>query len=425
MNPYGDKAAMKLTNCRLEGMDALQDILIENGTFRKIGPALNDPDPETIDANGNLVVPPFVEPHIHLDATLTAGDPAWNASGTLFEGINLWARRKETLTEEDVVERAVKTVEMCALHGIQFIRTHVDVTDPSLTALKAMFTVREKVADLCEMQIVAFPQDGILSFPNGRALMEKAADIGADVLGAIPHGEFMRDYGVESVRFIMELAERLGLLVDIHCDEIDDEQSRFLEVVAAEAIRLSNGPRVTASHTCAMGSYNDAYAYKLMGTIRKSGINFVSCPTESIHLQGRLDTYPKRRGLTRVKELLQAEVNVCFAQDSIIDPWYPFGNGNILNVLFHGLHIAQLTGRTEIDRALDLITVNGAKTLGIDERYGIECGKPANLLILNAESVYDAVRTQAVVLRSVRNGRTIAVGQPAQKRLTERTEHRD
>ncbi len=411
---------MKITNCKIYGLDALQDILIKDGIFSKIGPGLNDQDPDTVDANGRLVVPPFVEPHIHLDATQTAGDPAWNESGTLFEGINLWARRKETLTEKDVIDRAVSTIEMCALHGIQFIRTHVDVTDPALTALKAMLTVREKVADLCEMQIVAFPQDGILSFPNGKKLMEQAADIGADALGAIPHGEFMRDYGVESIRFVMDLAERRGLLVDIHCDEIDDEQSRFLEVVAAEAIRLDNGPRVTASHTCAMGSYNDAYAYKLMGVIRKSGINFVSCPTESIHLQGRLDTYPKRRGLTRVKELLQAGANVCFAQDSIIDPWYPFGNGNILNVLFHGLHIAQLTGRGEIDRSLDLITGNGAKTLGINDHYGIEQGKPANLLILDADSAYNAVRTQAVVVRSIRNGKTIATATPAQKSLVKK-----
>jgi Cytosine deaminase and related metal-dependent hydrolases len=413
---------MKITNCRIAGEEKLQDILIRDGKFAKIGPALPDAAGETIDAGGKLAVPPFVEPHIHLDATLTAGDPAWNDSGTLFEGIQLWARRKETLTVDDVVTRAVETVETCARHGIQFIRTHVDVTDPALTALEAMLVVRERVKDLCEMQIVAFPQDGILSFPDGEGLMRRAADMGADVLGAIPHGEFMRDQGVESVRFVMDLAERRGLRVDIHCDEIDDEQSRFLEVVAAEAIRIGNGARVTASHTCAMGSYNDAYAYKLMGTLRKSAINFVSCPTESIHLQGRLDTYPKRRGLTRVKELLAAGLNVCFAQDSIIDPWYPLGNGNILNVLFHGLHIAQLTGRGEIDRSLDLITVNGARTMGVSERYGIEAGKPASLVILDAESAYDAVRTQCVVLHSIRNGRVIANAVPARKTLVGRTD---
>ncbi|MDL2226904.1 cytosine deaminase [Deltaproteobacteria bacterium OttesenSCG-928-M10] len=408
---------MKIINCRLMGQEGLTDILIDDGVFQRIAPGLSQADAETIDAAGRLVTPPFVEPHIHLDAALTAGDPEWNASGTLFEGIALWARRKETLSGEDVMKRAEATVEMCAKRGIQFIRTHVDVTDPALTALKAMLKVRARVADLCEMQIVAFPQDGILSFPNGRELMREAAALGADVLGAIPHGEFMRDYGVESIRFVMELAERNGLRVDIHCDEIDDEQSRFLEVAAAEAIRLGNGARVTASHTCAMGSYNDAYAYKLMGVLNKAGINFVSCPTESIHLQGRLDTYPKRRGLTRVKELLAAGLNVCFAQDSIIDPWYPLGNGHILNVLFHGLHITQLTGRGEIDRSLELITVNGAKTLGLQDRYGLEIGKPASLLILDAETVYDAVRTQAEVLYSIRNGRIIAQSEPARRTL--------
>ncbi|UQZ90935.1 cytosine deaminase [Deltaproteobacteria bacterium Smac51] len=408
---------MKITNCRIPGTPELCDILIENGVFKKIAPNLTDVSGQTIDAEGRLISPPFVEPHIHLDAALTAGDPEWNASGTLFEGIELWARRKTTLSEQDVIERAVATVKMCALNGIQFIRTHVDVTDPDLVALRAMTQVRTMVRDLCEMQIVAFPQDGILSFPNGRGLMEEAVKLGVDALGAIPHGEFMRDYGVESLKFIMKLAEDNGLLVDVHCDEIDDEQSRFLEVLAALAISYGNGRKVTASHTCAMGSYNDAYTYKLMGVLQKAGLSFVSCPTESIHLQGRMDTYPKRRGLTRVKELLAAGLNVCFAQDSIMDPWYPMGNGHILNVLFHGLHIAQLTGRGEIDRSLEMITTNSAKALGIEDRYGLEPGKPASLLILDADSVYNAVRCQSPPLYSIRNGEIIARTEPAKKIL--------
>jgi len=367
-----------------------------------------------LDAGQNLVVPPFVEPHIHLDATLTAGQPEWNMSGTLFEGIERWAQRKQSTTHEDIKTRAKTTLDMLVDHGIQHVRTHVDVTEPGLVALKAMVEVRDEVRDLVDLQIVAFPQEGIESYPDGRALMTEAVAIGADVVGGIPHFENTREQGVSSIQFLMDLAERTGCLVDVHCDETDDPQSRFLEVLAEQARVRQMGARVTASHTVAMGSYDNAYCSKLFRLLKLSGINFVSCPTESIHLQGRFDTYPKRRGVTRVAELDRAGMNVCFGQDSIVDPWYPLGNGNILRVLEAGLHICHMLGYQDLQRCLDLITDNSARALNLGEGYGIETGRPANLLLLSAPDDYEMVRSQGHALVSVRNGKVLMRRRPAQ-----------
>lgn len=367
-----------------------------------------------LDAGQNLVVPPFVEPHIHLDATLTAGQPEWNMSGTLFEGIERWAQRKQSTTHEDIKTRAKTTLDMLVDHGIQHVRTHVDVTEPGLVALKAMVEVRDEVCDHVDLQIVAFPQEGIESYPDGRALMTEAVAIGADVVGGIPHFENTREQGVSSIQFLMDLAERTGCLVDVHCDETDDPQSRFLEVLAEHARVRQMGARVTASHTVAMGSYDNAYCSKLFRLLKLSGINFVSCPTESIHLQGRFDTYPKRRGVTRVAELDRAGMNVCFGQDSIVDPWYPLGNGNILRVLEAGPHICHMLGYQDLQRCLDLITDNSARALNLGEGYGIETGRPANLLLLSAPDDYEMVRSQGHALVSVRNGKVLMRRRPAQ-----------
>lgn len=408
---------MNIINARLRGKDGLFRIELEGECIAAIqaqsGPlALNNAS--DIDAEHNLVVPPFIEPHIHLDATLTAGEPNWNMSGTLFEGIERWAERKELNTHEDTKTRASKTIGMLVDHGIQHVRTHVDVTDPKLTALKAMIEVREEVRHLIDLQIVAFPQEGIESYANGRALMTEAVAMGADVVGGIPHFENTRDQGVSSIKFLMDLAERSGCLVDVHCDETDDPQSRFLEVLAEEARVRGMGARVTASHTTAMGSYDNAYCSKLFRLLKMSGINFVSCPTESIHLQGRFDTYPKRRGLTRVAEIDRAGMNVCFGQDSIVDPWYPLGNGNILRILEAGLHICHMLGYEDLQRSLDLITDNSARTLNLGERYGLEVGRPANLLVLSAPDDYEMVRSQGYALVSVRNGKVLIRRTPAQ-----------
>ena len=406
---------MNIVNARLRGREGLFHIALDGSRIAAISaqPAAVTATEGDLDAASNLVVPPFVEPHIHLDATLTAGEPAWNMSGTLFEGIERWAERKALVTHEDTKTRARKTIDMLVDHGIQHVRTHVDVTDPSLAALKAMVEVREETRHLIDLQIVAFPQEGIESYANGRALMEQAVALGADVVGGIPHFENTRDQGVSSIKFLMDLAERTGCLVDVHCDETDDPQSRFLEVLAEEARVRGMGERVTASHTVAMGSYDNAYCSKLFRLLKMSKINFVSCPTESIHLQGRFDSYPKRRGLTRVAEIDRAGMNICFGQDSIVDPWYPLGNGNILRILETGLHICHMLGYSDLQRSLDLITDNSARTLHLGERYGLEVGRPANLLILSAPDDYEMIRTQGYALVSLRNGEVLMRRTPA------------
>lgn len=406
---------MLIKNAKLRGKDGLWNITVRDEKISELSQGdVSDWQGEELDVKGALVTAPFIEPHIHLDTTLTAGEPEWNQSGTLFEGIQRWAQRKETLTHEDVKERAKKALKWQIAQGIQHVRTHVDVTDPTLTALKALLEVKEEMASHVDLQLVAFPQEGILSYPSGAELMEEALKMGADVVGGIPHFEFTREYGVSSMKIAFDLAEKYDRLVDIHCDEIDDEQSRFVEVVAAEAYERGFGSKVTASHTTAMGSYNDAYAYKLFRLLKMSEINFVANPLVNIHLQGRFDTYPKRRGITRVKELLEAGMNVSFGHDDIFDPWYPLGTGNMLQVLHMGIHVSQLMGYEEIVRSFDLITDNSAKTLHIEDSYGIEAGKPASFIVLDAENEYEAIRKQAAVLYSIRNGKIIAQTSPRQ-----------
>ncbi|HHF3130912.1 TPA: cytosine deaminase [Vibrio diabolicus] len=404
-----------IKNVTLKGQEGLQQILIEDGQFKRI--ENNDVElnhnGDTIDAEGGMAVAPFCEPHIHLDTTQTAGEPSWNISGTLFEGIERWAERKEILSIEDVKTRAKQTLKWQIANGVQHVRTHVDVSDPTLIALKAMVEVREEMKEWVDIQIVAFPQEGILSYPNGKELLEEAVKLGADVIGAIPHFEFTREYGIESLHYVFELAQKYDRLIDVHCDEIDDEQSRFVETLAALAHKFDMGNKVTASHTTAMGSYNGAYASRLFRLLRMSGINFVANPLVNIHLQGRFDDYPKRRGVTRVKEMLNANINVCFGHDDVFDPWYPLGTANMLQVLHMGLHVCQVMGYDQINNSLDLISTNSARTLNIQDKHGIETGKPGSLLILPAENVFDAVRRQVPVRYSVRHGKVIAETQPA------------
>ncbi|WP_434138608.1 cytosine deaminase [Photobacterium leiognathi] len=411
--------SLLINNATLQNEAGLKQILIENGVFTQIvdNHTITDHQGETLDAAGGLVVTPFCEPHIHLDTTQTAGEPSWNISGTLFEGIERWAERKQLLSIEDVKTRAKQTLKWQIANGVQHVRTHVDVSDPTLIALKAMLEVREEMKPWVDIQIVAFPQEGILSYPNGKELLEEAVQLGADVIGAIPHFEFTREYGVESLHYVFELARKYDRLIDVHCDEIDDEQSRFVETVAALAHKYNMGEQVTASHTTAMGSYNGAYASRLFRLLRMSGINFVANPLVNIHLQGRFDDYPKRRGVTRVKEMLGAEINVCFGHDDVFDPWYPLGTANMLQVLHMGLHVCQVMGYEQINQSLDLISKNSARTLNIQDNYGIEIGKPGSLLVLPAENGFDAVRRQVPVQYSVRHGKVIAQTQPAETQI--------
>ncbi|MFP7468096.1 cytosine deaminase [Weissella cibaria] len=403
----------------IENADQAQDVRVVDGKFVAIANHLEAvADEQVIDAAGKLMVPPFVDPHVHLDSTMTAGDPEWNETGTLFDGIRIWSDRKETLSHEDVKQRAIQALRIQAAYGLQFVRSHVDVTDPNLTALKALLEVREEVKPWMTLQLVAFPQEGILSFPGGKELMIKAAEMGVDAIGAIPHFEFTREYSVESLNFAFEVAQKYGLLVDAHTDEIDDPASRGLETMATLALETGLKEKVTASHTTAMGSYNDAYVYKLMRLLKMADINFVSNPLINMYLGGRFDTYPKRRGLTRVKELDAEGINVAFGEDDIKDPWYPMGNGNMMDVLHMGLHATQIMGYTEIMNSYRFITKNGARTMQVQDSYGIELGKPANFLIFNAKNWYDALNERAELLYSVHNGNVLVETKPAEVTVT-------
>ena len=405
---------MLVKNVHIHNREGLWQILIEEGKISRIfsQDEVFNYSGEILDGEEGIVYPPFIEPHIHLDATQTAGQPNWNQSGTLFEGIERWAERKSLLSHEDVKSRAWKTLKWQIANGVQYVRTHVDVSDPTLTALKAMLEVKKEIAPWVDLQIVAFPQEGILSYSNGEKLLDQAMEMGADVVGGIPHFEFTREYGVESMHIAFDIARKYNKQIDIHCDEIDDEQSRFVETVAALALKYDMGEKVTASHTTAMHSYNNAYASRLFRLLKMSKIHFVANPLVNIHLQGRFDTYPKRRGVTRVKEMLKNNINVCFGHDDVFDPWYPLGTANMLQVLHMGLHVCQLMGYGQINDGLKLVTENSAKALGLTD-YGIQEGNSANFIVLPAENGFDAVRRQVPTRYSIRHGKVISETQLA------------
>ena len=399
---------------RLEGRDGPVDLHADAGRFVAITDAATDaaadavPARTVVEAAGALASAPYVEPHVHLDASLTAGQPRWNSSGTLWEGIARWAERKPLLTRDDVVERAEQVLRWYAANGALHVRSHVDVTDPGLVALDALLEVRDRVRDVIGLQLVAFPQEGICSFPGGEELLEEAARRGVDVIGAIPHYEDTREDGVRSVHVALDVAQRHGLRVDAHCDEIDDEQSRFVEVLAAHALRTGLRERVTASHTTAMGSYGPAYSYKLHRLLARSGINLVSNPMVSLHLQGRFDGYPKWRGLTQVKEVLEAGVNVAFGHDDVLDPWYPLGTANPLQVAHVGAHATQMLSPAQVAECFRMVTDRAAAVLGLGDAYGLEVGRPASLVLLPATSPFDAVRRQVRPTHVVAHGRVVA-----------------
>lgn len=398
-----------IRHAHLHRLRSLVDIAIKDGHFAKIA---NDLSSESatreIDAVGRLVSPPFIDAHVHLDAVLTVGQPRYNSSGTLLEGIQIWSERKPSLTREDVKSRVLEEIRWEVAQGTLHIRSHVDVCDPALTALRALIEVREEVHDICDLQLVAFPQDGIMSFPNGRELMRKAMELGCDLVGGIPHYEWTRDMGVEDVQYAFALAKEFNRDIDCHCDETDDPLSRFTEVMAADTILQGWQGRVTASHCTAMHSYDNAYAFKLIRLLAGAQVNVIANPFDNVVLQGRFDTYPKRRGITRVKELLAAGVNVALGHDSIMDPWFPLGRGDMLAAAQLALYLCHMSGYEEINDVFDLITTNAAKTLRIQDRYGIEEGKPADFLVLDAPSAFEALRLLPARLYVFKNGREVA-----------------
>ena len=402
------KLKKKFINAVIYNHEDASEILVEDGVFTDFGKDLGDAD-QIIDLEGSLIIPPYVDSHLHLDYYMVGKtDKAKNESGTLFEAIDIWNDFKKGTTKEEMKERIRAAVLECASHGTQYIRAQTDCTDPNLTGIRAALEVRDELKDKITIQVVAFPQNGMYSYKEagktGRDLVEEALKLGADVVGGIPHNEWSRELGEKSIKEIVRLALEYDKLVDVHCDETDDPMARFVETLNAEALIHDIGKRITASHTCSFGSADNAYAFRMMGLFRKSKINFVALPTENAYLQARLDTYPKRRGLTRVREFVDNDINVCFAQDSIVDLWYPAGNGNLMNILDNGIHMAQLMKEEDFDKNLDLVTINGAKAMNLEETYGLDLGKPANFIVLDADSPYEAIRNRAECLASVRCG---------------------
>lgn len=401
-------------NAKLRHRSGLFDIWVEKDTVADIVPAgAIQAEVEEYDVQKRLVCEPYVESHIHLDYIHTAELPKEETeSGTLFEAIDKWSDSKSAFTIQDIKDRAYKGILAEMRNGVQYIRTHVDVTDKNLTAMKAMLEVKQEVKDKLYLQLIAFPQEGYYAYDGGAELVEEALKMGADVVGGIPHYEFTKELGEKSVKKAFELAVKYDRLVDIHCDETDDSQSRFVENIAAEAYYTGIKNRATASHTCSMSSYDNAYAFKMMSKFKKAGINFVSCPTENCYLQGRYDGYPRRRGITRIDELVEAGCNVSFAQDSISDPWYPLGNGNLIHQVDFGIHLGHMMSAEQIEKGLDFITVNGAKTLSIEEGYELKKGGRASFIVIDAPSELEAVRQRAHVILSVHEGKVILQKEP-------------
>jgi cytosine deaminase len=402
-----------LTGARLPGEERLIDLAISHGRFVAPQPEAR----QVVHLDGAFVTPPLVEPHIHLDAVLTVGQPRPNLSGSLFEGIAIWGERVKSLTVEEVKSRVRQVLRWQLANGVQHVRSHVDVCDPELRALRALVELREEIGDQMDLQLVAFPQQGIMSFPEGPDLMHRAVSMGVDVVGGIPHFEMTREMGVESVKFAFFLAAEHGLRVDIHCDETDDDHSRFVEVMAAETLRLGMEGRVTASHTTAMHSYNNAYAYRVINNIARARMHMVTNPLDNSVLQGRFDSYPVRRGHTRIKELMAAGVNVCIGHDSVMDPWYPLGYGDPLQAAFVLAHYGQMSGAEELERLLDMITVAPARALGIDA-YGLSEGSPASLVVYEAPTGTDAIRLVPRRRLVVRRGQIVARTEPARTTVT-------
>jgi cytosine/creatinine deaminase len=405
-----------IRNASVAGVEGPVDIGVRGERIVRMSRPLPERGMVEIDAEGRLVTPALVEPHVHLDAVLTEGEPRHNQSGTLFEGIEIWGERVGSLTREDVARRADTAIRWMLVHGVTHVRAHVDVCDPSLIALRALCELRERWRGVVSIQLVAFPQQGIYSFPDGEKLMVEALELGADVVGGIPHYEWTRDYGERDVKTALALAARYGRPADLHCDETDDPHSRFLEVLAAETIRLGLQGRVTASHTTAMHSYDNAYADRLIRLVRAAGIHMVTNPLDNSVLQGRFDSYPIRRGFTRVKELLRAGVNVAIGHDSIMDPWYPLGVGDPVQACFVMVHYGHMSGHDELASMLDFVTARAARCLGLDD-YGLGEGRPADLVVFDAPTGVDAVRTLAARVVVVSRGRVVARTSPARSTL--------
>ncbi len=392
------------------------DIGVKDGLIAAVAPALTGDAGREIDVSGRLVSPPFVDPHFHMDATLSLGLPRLNRSGTLLEGIALWGELKPQLTHEAVIARALAYCDMAVAQGIGAIRSHVDVCDDRLLAVEALLEVKRKVAPYLDLQLVAFPQDGFYRYPNAEANLLRALDMGVDVVGGIPHFERTMADGARSVTRLCEIAAERGLLVDMHCDETDDPLSRHVETLTAETRRLGLAGRVTGSHLTSMHSMDNYYVSKLLPLMAEAGVAAIANPLINIVIQGRHDTYPKRRGMTRVPEMMAAGITVAFGHDCVMDPWYPLGSGDMLDVAHMAVHVGLMTSLDGMRQCFDAVTVNAARILHLDG-YGIEPRCKADLVVLQAADPMEAIRLKATRLLVLRRGQVIAETAPRITRL--------
>jgi cytosine deaminase len=392
------------------------DIGIEDGRIVELRPELAAEANETLDCAGRLVTTPFVDSHFHMDATLSLGTPRLNRSGTLLEGIALWGELKPLLTVEAVMERALAYCDLAVAQGLGAIRSHVDVCDPKLTGVRALLEVKKKVAPYLTLQLVAFPQDGLFRYPGARDLLLEALDLGVEVVGGIPHFERTMAEGAASVRDLCQIAAERGLFVDMHCDETDDPLSRHIETLAFETQRLGLQGRVAGSHLTSMHSMDNYYVSKLLALIKEAGLAAIANPLINIVIQGRHDTYPKRRGLTRVPEMLAEKIPVAFGHDCVMDPWYSLGSGDMLEVAHMAVHVAQMTSLDAMRACFTAITTTPAVILQL-EGYGLEPGCFADLVVLDAADPIDAIRTRAARLHVLRRGKAIASAPPRRSRL--------
>jgi cytosine deaminase len=396
-----------LTNATLPDGRTGMSIAVQAGQITEVTQGLQAPANETVDAAGCLVAPPFCDPHFHMDATLSYGLPRVNESGTLLEGIALWGELKPLLKAEDMIERALAYCDWAVAKGLLAIRSHVDTSDPSMLPVEALLEVKKRVAGYIDLQLVAFPQDGVLRTQGGMDNLKRALDMGVDVVGGIPHFERTMSEGASSVKLLCELAAERGKLVDMHCDETDDPMSRHIETLAFEAQRLGLQGRVNGSHCTSMHSMDNYYVSKLLPLIAESGVSVIANPLINITLQGRHDTYPKRRGMTRVPELMAAGVNVAFGHDCVMDPWYGMGSGDMLEVAHMGLHVAQMTSQKGIRQCFDAVTTNAAKVMHL-QGYGLEVGCDASFVLLQARDTIEAIRLRANRLKVWKKGKIVA-----------------
>ncbi len=405
-----------IRNAKLRDRDECCDIGIKGGKFKLIEKNIKAKSNNEIDAMGNLVSPPFVESHVHLDSALTAGNPRYNKSGTLLEGIEVWGEYKQNLTKQAVKENARETIKWLIANGVLKIRTHADSTESSLITLRALLEVKEEMKDYVDIEIVAFPQDGIFTLNGGDKLLEEAIKLGADVVGGIPQVEFTREDGIKEIDFIFNLAKKYNKLIDIHTDETGDSQSRFTEVIAKYALESEMKNLVTASHTTAMHNYDNDYAAKLIALLKRAEMNIVTNPFSNSMLQNRLDGYPRKRGHTRVDELLRSGINVSIGSDNIMDPFNPLGKGSMLQAVHFLSHTGHLSGEEEMKKLFDMITNNAAITFG-DSDYGIKVSNSADLIVLDAKDEKEAIRLNSECLYVIRRGKVIVETKPAVRNL--------